>query len=480
MKLKLIGTFLLLATMVGCSVSELENLNDQDQIDQEIKKRKSTISRSVMAASDHGPTNLIGHGYDATGLYANRVSAKLAVIDVPKFIANNNERFIDDVGVNDDFRYIIADNAESYSDSLSININSGFGVKKMFRTEINASFGGSSAYHGSYSLASANKRIFMRTLRLATAVEDLRNNYLSREFLEDLEKYSPQDLVEFYGTHVLTHIHLGAKFCLGYKTETNTENKHQSVAAGLALNGLQKVWNVKVDFAYNHSAANSNSKQQINYRSIGGDGSKGLVGEMILDGKTPQKINIDNWQSTVNLKNAVLIEYGKNGMVPIYEFISNPTKREYMKIYLEWYLNKNSTKITLNKIPVYRYYWTWAQDHIYDPRPNLRDYDSNLQKEHIPFYVYNYQAPNSVPVYKYYIKSYKSHVYYTDPNLQRRNSDLSNQGIIFYVPKATVPGAVPIYKHFHASMHDHTFERNNYFIGWENQGIVFYAFPKPQ
>ncbi|MCL7988602.1 MACPF domain-containing protein [Sphingobacterium sp. lm-10] len=480
MKLKFIGAFSLLITIVGCSVSEIEGLSNQDQEQSEIQKRKATISRSVMAVSDNGPTNLIGHGYDATGLYANRLSAKLAVIDVPKYVANNRSRFVDNVGVDDDFRFIIANNAESYSDSLSISINSGFGIKKLFRAEINASFGGSSAYHGSNSLASANKRIYMRTLRLATTSDELRNNFLSEAFKQDVLRYSPKDLVDFYGTHVLTHIHLGAKFSLGYKTETRAHNKHQSVAAGLALNGLGKIWSVNVNYAYSSSEAKYNSEQRVNYRSIGGDGSKGLIGEILLDGKTPQKININEWQSTVNVQNAVLIEYGDNGMIPLYEFISDPTKKAQVRSYLESYINANSTKITLNKIPIYRYYFSGWMDHIYDPQANVRDYDPVWQKEdRIPFYAYNYPAPNSVPIYKYFITEYKSHVYFPDPYIHQRAPGVLNEGIIFYAPISSVYSAVPIYKHYSSDMKNHIFEQGNYYQWWINEGVVFHAFPNP-
>ncbi|MCL7987716.1 MACPF domain-containing protein [Sphingobacterium sp. lm-10] len=477
MKLKFIGAFSLLITIVGCSVSEIEGLGNEGQDQSEIQKRKATISRSVMAASDNGPTNLIGHGYDATGYYANRLSAKLAVIDVPRYVANNRSRFVDNVGVDDDFRFIIANNAESYSDSLSISINSGFGIKKLFRAEINASFGGSSAYHGSNSLASANKRIYMRTLRLATTTDELRNNFLSETFKQDIVRYTPKDLVEFYGTHVLTHIHLGAKFSLGYKTATRAQNKNQSVAAGLALNGLAKIWSVNVDYAYNSSEAKYNSEQRINYRSIGGDGSKGLIGEIILDGKTPQRININDWQSTVNVQNAVLIEYGDNGMIPLYEFISDPTKKAQVRDYLEKYINDNSTKITLNKIPIYRYYFSGWMDHIYDPQANVRDYDPVWQKEHIPFYAYNYPAPNSIPVYKYFIRTMLSHVYYTDPIAHLKYPDLDNEGIIFYVPRASATGAVPIHAHFSPDMNNHIFEQGTYYSGWRREDTVFWAYP---
>ncbi|QQS96122.1 MAC/perforin domain-containing protein [Sphingobacterium spiritivorum] len=435
------------------------------------------------ASSMDNKLDLLGYGYDATGRYANIESSRLQVIDAEKFYNLDRSHVGIIAGVEDFFEYKFANNAREYSDSLSVKATGGFSAFGLFKAEINTSFGNSEAFKGSYSLANATKYIVQKRLNFSTSIQNLRDNYLSASFVNDLNRLSAQEIVSYYGTHVCTNIVLGAKFSFSYRTETSSSKKRESLAAGLAVNGLAKVWSATADFTYNASDAKANYNQQVNYRSVGGDGTQGLIGEISLDYSTPTKISINQWQSTCKPQNAILIDFGNGGLVPLYEFVSNPTKKAQIKTYIEQYLAANRTEISLNKIPIYRYYSANMVDHIYDPQPNVISYDNTWVKEKIAFYGYNYPAPNTVAVYKYFIPSMNDHVYYTDPYIQYRDSNVKNEGIIFYVPTQNLPGTKPVYKYYSDSMKDHIFELdpniNQVDKTWIREDIVFNAFPAP-
>ncbi|GAB3415409.1 MAC/perforin domain-containing protein [Niabella aquatica] len=446
----------------------------------DIESTSPTIgSGTKPRASMDNQYDVLGYGYDATGRYANISSSKLPVIDLQKFALNDNSHLSIINGVEDYFDYTYAENASSFSDSLSVKVGLKGNFFKLFKGEVSAIFGNSSSFKASYSHATATKYLEQRRLKLVSTIENLRDNYLTNAFQNDLQTMSAAQLVEAYGTHVMTNITLGAKFSLAYKTESRNVDKTNSVKAGLAVNALFKMLDVTADVNYNSSDSKFNYNQMVYYRSIGGDGTQSLIGELTLDNTTPIKLNINQWQSTCKPQNAILINFGENGLIPLYEFINDVSKKAEVMNYIISYIDNNQVNLTYNTIPIYRYYSSEAIDHIYDPSPNITQIDHTWQKEWIVYYGYNYLAPNSLPVYKYYIPSMNDHVYYTISDLEKTDKNVRNEGIIFYVPNAS-GNTKPVYKYYGKTMKDHIFEINpNISLidpAWQNEGIVFHAF----
>lgn len=472
---KIIYSIFLGVALVSCS-SEMTVSPTED----EVFKSKEELNRSVAKAALNNSFNVLGFGYDVTGRYANIESTRLQVIDTEKFNNLDPGHLDVKVGTEENFDYTFGTNSIDYSKSLTLKAGFSADLFKLFKAEVKSSFKGTETYNGSISLANATKYIIQKRLKLVSSSENLRNNYLSQNFIDDVNTLSPETLVSYYGTHVVMSAILGGKFSISYQTQTRSDKKEEALEAGFAANALSKLWSANIDYTYNSNEAKFNFNQQVNYRSFGGDGTQALIGEITLDNTTPVKLNINQWQSTCTLQNAVLIDFGNTGLIPLYEFISDVNKREQVKNYITQYLQNNSTQISLDKVPIYRYFSSNMSDHIYDPQANVTSYDNTWVREKIAFYAYNYPAPNTVPVYKYFIPSLNDHVYYTDPYLQFSDANVRNEGIIFFVPNSSVSGAKPVYKYYSNQMKDHIFELNpniNQIDNtWMRENIVFNAF----
>lgn len=449
-------------------------------VEEDILNIKKEVSSTVAKNVSNSSFNVLGFGYDVTGRYANIESTRLQVIDTDKFNSLDPGHLDIKIGTEENFEYTFGKNSIDYSSALTVKAGFSADLFKLFKAEIKSSFSNNEAYNGSISLANATKYIIQKRLKLVSNNENLRNNYLSQNFIDDVNTLSPEMLVNYYGTHVVTSAVLGAKFSISYKTQTRSDKKDEALAAGFAANALSKLWSANIDYSYNSSEAKYNYNQQVSYRSLGGDGTQALIGEIVLDNTTPVKLNINQWQSTCTLQNASLVDFGDTGLVPLYEFISNATKRAQVQSYITQYLQNNSTQISLDKVPIYRYFSSNMNDHIYDPQANVISYDNTWVREKIAFYGYNYPAPNTIAVYKYFIPSINDHVYYTDPYLQFSDANVRNEGIIFYVPNQSVIGAKPVYKYYSNQMKDHIFELNPNISQidntWIRENIVFNAF----
>ncbi|RXM40671.1 hypothetical protein BOQ62_04985 [Chryseobacterium sp. CH21] len=471
---KIVCSLFLSITLVNCS-SEIISSDEAEPF-----QDKEKINRSVAKVVLSNNFNALGFGYDATGRYANIESTRLQVIDTEKFNNLDPGHMDIKVGTEENFEYTFGTNSVEYSNELTLKAGFSASLFKLFTAEVKSSFGSTEAYKGSMSLANATKYIIQKRLKLVSNNENLRNNYLSQNFIDDVNTLSPEALVNYYGTHVVTSAVLGAKFSISYQTQTRSDKKTEALAAGFAANALSKLWSANIDYSYNSSEAKYNYNQKVNYRSVGGDGTQALIGEIVLDNTTPVKLNINQWQSTCTLQNATLIDFGDTGLIPLYEFISDANKRAQVQSYITQYLQNNSTQISLDKVPIYRYFSANMNDHIYDPQANVISYDNTWVKEKVAFYGYNYPAPNTVAVYKYFIPSLNDHVYYTDPYLQFSDANVRNEGIIFYVPNQSVTGAKPVYKYYNSQMKDHIFELNPNITQidntWIRENIVFNAF----
>ena len=73
-----------------------------------------------------------------------------------------------------------------------------------------------------------------------------------------------------------------------------------------------------------------NENVRCTYRTIGGDPSKTIFGE-ITDATQSLKTNLSIWSNTVTLNNSEVVDIGDSSLIPIYEFVSDPAKKAAFK-----------------------------------------------------------------------------------------------------------------------------------------------------
>lgn len=292
-------------------------------------------------------------------------------------------------------------------------------------------------------------------------------DYLTPEFIQDLQTKTPQQIVQDYGTHVAVDIYTGAKMNIMFQSETTNENRERAARIGVKV-GMDKIFDVNVTNDVNTSESYKNYSSKLWYRTIGGDPSKGLIGEINLEQPTT-KVNISNWQSSSTVNNSVLVDFGQNGLVFIYDLIKDPVKKQELKTYVNQYLIDNKVFLDYIPVPVYGFYSPSDRDHYlstYAGTPN------NYQAEGEQFKVYSYRAPNTVPIYQFYSASDKDHYYSTSSGTPW---NYTYEGIVFY---ATMDSSKkPIYQFYSGSQRDHYFST---YPGTPNgyvaEGIPFYAY----
>ncbi|MGN8068006.1 MAC/perforin domain-containing protein [Mucilaginibacter sp. 22184] len=286
--------------------------------------------------------DLLGFGYDATGEYASSNSATYQVIDIDKLVQNEPGRYVPDVNVTQYAEYAAGGNASDYLHSLTSNTTatlSPLGLSSFWGATLTVNFHETSKISSKYSYASASVIIKQKRLKFNAPIDLIKSTYLTSIFKSDVSAMSAQQLVTKYGTHVLTDIVLGAKLNVFYRSQSSSSNRGLSVKAGLDVHGLFHTFGIKSDVTYADSSVNSNYDQTMYYSTVGGDGTKGVFGQLSLDNTAP-KVDITAWQSSCTRDNAAFIQISNvaGAAIPLQDLIDDPAKKQAVADYIAQYI----------------------------------------------------------------------------------------------------------------------------------------------
>lgn len=155
--------------------------------------------------------------------------------------------------------------------------------------------------------------------------------------------FAPQ-IVQYYGTHVLIDIYTGAKLDMLFQSETISQDREYASRIGIKAS-VKNIFDFDIDNNIDASqSSNTNFNKKLSYRTRGGDPSKGLVGGFNLD-QSNSKINISNWQNSSTTENSVLVDFGQNGLIYIYDLVQDVSKRSELKAYVDQYLIDNQARL---------------------------------------------------------------------------------------------------------------------------------------
>ncbi|GGB17454.1 MULTISPECIES: MAC/perforin domain-containing protein [Mucilaginibacter] len=300
---------------------------------------QSTKPKKLTTQSAGDPLyDLLGFGYDVTGEYASSNSTTYQVVDIAKIAQAESNRVVTDLNVTQYSESHSGSTAEDYSQNLSYSTGASLTVGA-FSGTVSEKFHEFSSLSSKYSYADASLIIRQKRLRFDAPLSLIKSTYLTPVFKSDVNSMTPQQLVTKYGTHVLTDIILGAKLSLYYRSQTTIKDRALSVKAGAEAKGLFGIFGASTNISYQDSLINSNFDQTIYYETVGGDGTKGLFGEIVLDNSAP-KISIANWQSSCTRENAAFIQLGNSAtnIILLSDLIDDPAKSTAVKNYIDQYL----------------------------------------------------------------------------------------------------------------------------------------------
>lgn len=418
--------------------------------------------------------DLLGYGYDITGNYLHPNSSKAIVIDVKKLDETESKYNLKPIDYNHttsettDFYYgsnavdyledinkkVISNNSANNTSPLSFLSGKvlGFTATLNFDQEIHSTY----KYISKDSYARSETIIRTRGLKINRQPFEL-YSYLSNDFKNHLETYSPELLIDMYGTHVLLDITIGGRVSSEFRStylETDTyEKKVTHVKAGLNV-GLKLIGlNTDNDITTTdiEKLNKKNITQKMHVKSYGG--SVGINKSYDFVNNTPPKLDISGWENSVYQnegKKAALIEVNWNKAYPLYEFIENPTKREQVKQALIKYIKDRQVEL-IEVIPMYRL-WDNRKGHndsFYTTK--LYEYenypiDVNIHRNGIECYLLKNKLPGSVPVHRFYDRTGHNHIdIFGDGEFPAYNSWCEYQGIQGYAYINKQPGTVVVH-----------------------------------
>ena len=302
--------------------------------DEDIIERNSpSFPQSVNTRSaGDGVYDILGYGYDITGPYLDTKSSRAIVFDTNKLLEKG---LITPYKLEESrFRYSSGKDVIDFTTNMSSSLQmSTPGILKVIGgASLNIAFGGNSHYNSDYSFAYCTQQYI-----ISEADINVLKTCLTKQFIERLSTYTPEQIVEEYGTHVLKDIYLGAKFEVYYMAKSTSSSKKESINAGLGAS-LFSLFKMDGKFQYDESLAITNKEQSLYYFTIGGDPAVGVQGS--LNPENSPSIDIGKWMASVKSSTPKFIDVDNNSQsfIPIYELVTDPTKKQTLKAYIDNYI----------------------------------------------------------------------------------------------------------------------------------------------
>ena len=319
--------------------------------DEDIIERNSpSFPQSVNTRSaGDGVYDILGYGYDITGPYLDTKSSRAIVFDTNKLLEKG---LITPYKLEESrFRYSSGKDVIDFTTNMSSSLQmSTPGILKVIGgASLNIAFGGNSHYNSDYSFAYCTQQYIDSRYRISEADINVLKTCLTKQFIERLSTYTPEQIVEEYGTHVLKDIYLGAKFEVYYMAKSTSSSKKESINAGLGAS-LFSLFKMDGKFQYDESLAITNKEQSLYYFTIGGDPAVGVQGS--LNPENSPSIDIGKWMASVKSSTPKFIDVDNNSQsfIPIYELVTDPTKKQTLKAYIDNYI-KSKEVCTISLYP---------------------------------------------------------------------------------------------------------------------------------
>lgn len=307
--------------------------------DEDIIERNSpSFPQSVNTRSaGDGVYDILGYGYDITGPYLDTKSSRAIVFDTNKLLEKG---LITPYKLEESrFRYSSGKDVIDFTTNMSSSLQmSTPGILKVIGgASLNIAFGGNSHYNSDYSFAYCTQQYIDSRYRISEADINVLKTCLTKQFIERLSTYTPEQIVEEYGTHVLKDIYLGAKFEVYYMAKSTSSSKKESINAGVGAS-LFSLFKMDGKFQYDESLAITNKEQSLYYFTIGGDPAVGVQGS--LNPENSPSIDIGKWMASVKSSTPKFIDVDNNSQsfIPIYELVTDPTKKQTLKAYIDNYI----------------------------------------------------------------------------------------------------------------------------------------------
>lgn len=347
---------MLFSAMAGCSKADLGS--DTADFSREVKTR----------VQGDGVYETLGYGYDITGEYLDFYSIKKPVVDVAAFIRDYPSKYHNPFIGNIKTNVYAGENFMSYMREVQTTSGFSASVKPKITGTDSAAFSGSvdnvtkkkRDFTSKYSYARADVIKRQRQHEIDATPANLAD-YLSADFVDDLNNLTPMQVVEKYGTHVMLNIEVGGIYKANYKTQviraSSLDSKTKTAKVGVSLN--LAVVGINIGGSSSTTTITEKDIQEVGWQfeleSHGGN-TNGLTLSFSSATPTPSTtINIGTWAASVDDTHSVLVHINWDNAYPIYDFISDPAKQQAIKNAAIEYI-ANAKVEMLELMPLYQIY----------------------------------------------------------------------------------------------------------------------------
>lgn len=305
---------------------------------------------SLRSAGDN-KYDVLGYGYNITANYFDYSGTSSApVIDMDalkKKYPNEDEGAITSYpGTHTSFR-VVGETASQFSTNLTAKTEVKATIKA-FGGTLSSSFGSSENYDNKYSIACHESFYRFKQLSIILSPSEL-IPFLTTQFKNDLNNLSSAQIVQKYGTHVLTDITVGARLEIMYKAISLSSNKTSTIDASLSASvGL---FSSELKTHYDKSLATQNKNYTISYKTIGGDPTKVPgTGTISVDPTTLPEINIAPWVSSIQSSNYKFIDSKPGSLIRLSDLVEDPAKKASLSAAIDKFILDGEISTNTNQI----------------------------------------------------------------------------------------------------------------------------------
>ncbi|WEK68440.1 MAG: MAC/perforin domain-containing protein [Candidatus Chryseobacterium colombiense] len=328
------SSVMLMALATSCSATNDDIINQENNESWEHIKLPNNESSKPL-----GAYNALGYGYNVLGEYASENSVALPIIDIEKFKTEESQRLSEENILSQEYKEDYGEDAAAFSKTISGRVSATEKLKVFGETiPFSSAILNNKKYDAAYIYGSYNLIIKQKRFRL-NATPELLSNYLTANFVKDLEEKTPEQIIKDYGTHVAVDVYIGSALNMIFQAKTTNSNRENAARIGVKKYITGNSNDIDV------IEAAKNYEKKLYYKTRGGDKTLAMVGIFNLEKITPS-INHSNWQSTSTKENSVLVDFGNNGLIAIYDLVRNPVKKAELKSYTDQYLIDH--QVTIN------------------------------------------------------------------------------------------------------------------------------------
>ena len=273
-----------------------------------------------MAHNQH-VDQFIGSGYDVFGKYASPESLKKRIFNIK--YATKYTRSMSNVEINSTF--VEGSCRTEYQKNLALEV-AATAEYPMFPASVKVEFGLESLDldYEENRLMSAN---FYKRLEVSK-LESRLEKYMNKDARRDLKRAPPDDVIQHYGGYVVCGVVSGGRWSvnvLSNKLHHESATKLQAqlkAAAGPYVSG-------ELSAGFEREIKKEEAYLEYNVRVVGGNTNYSSLDE------------INQWKESVTKSTAQVTDFAmKHGLVPIWEFVKDNSRRDQLKEAFERHAEK--------------------------------------------------------------------------------------------------------------------------------------------